>query len=105
MKIAAAIRHVHFEDLGAFEPTLTEQGYAVRYYEAGIHDLKSPNLLTHELLIVLGAPVGVYEEDKYPFLSDEIKLLEERLASNHPTVGVCLGAQLLARALGSRVYP
>jgi GMP synthase (glutamine-hydrolysing) len=105
MKIAAAIRHVHFEDLGAFEPTLTEHGYAVRYYEAGNHDLKISNLLTHELLIVLGAPVGAYEEDKYPFLSDEIKLLEKRLASNRPTVGICLGAQLFARALGSRVYP
>jgi GMP synthase (glutamine-hydrolysing) len=105
MKIAAAIRHVHFEDLGAFEPTLTEHGYTVRYYDAGTHDLKSHNLLTHELLIVLGAPVGAYEEEKYPFLSDEIKLMEKRLASSHPTVGICLGAQLLARALGSRVYP
>jgi GMP synthase (glutamine-hydrolysing) len=105
MKIAAAIRHVHFEDLGAFEPTLTEHGYTVRYYDAGTHDLKSHNLLTHELLIVLGAPVGAYEEEKYPFLSDEIKLMEKRLASSRPTVGICLGAQLLARALGSRVYP
>ncbi len=104
MKIAAAIRHVHFEDLGAFEPTLTENDYTIRYYDAGIHDLKLTSLQTHDLLIVLGAPVGVYEEDKYPFLSDEIALIEKRLADNLPTLGICLGAQLLARALGSRVY-
>ncbi len=105
MKIAAVIRHVHFADLGAFEPTLTGSDYTIRYYDAGLHDLNSPSLPAHELLIVLGAPIGVYEEDKYPFLSQEIELIEKRLAANLPTVGICLGAQLLARALGCRVYP
>ena len=58
MKTAAAIRHVHFEDLGIFAETLIENGYNVRYYEAGIDDLRSPELLDCELTIVLGAPIG-----------------------------------------------
>jgi len=105
MKIAAAIRHVHFEDLGVFEPVLADRGYTIQYYEAGIDDLKSPSLIAHDLLVVLGAPIGVYEEDKYPFISDEIRLLQERHSRNLPTIGICLGAQLLARSLGCRVYP
>jgi GMP synthase (glutamine-hydrolysing) len=104
MKTVAAIRHVHFEDLGAFEPVLKESGYGVRYYEAGSEDLPT-ELPESDLLVVLGAPIGVYDEDKYPFLSSEIRMIERRLASARPMLGICLGAQLFARALGSRVYP
>jgi GMP synthase (glutamine-hydrolysing) len=105
MKIAAVVRHVHFEDLGAFEPVLTERGYTIRYHEAGIHDLKAQGLVNCDLLIVLGAPIGAYEEDKYPFLTHEIEAIETRLATGRPLLGICLGAQLLARALGAHVYP
>jgi GMP synthase (glutamine-hydrolysing) len=105
MKIAAVIRHVHFEDLGAFATVLTQRGYAIRYHEAGIHDLHARGLQNCDLLIVLGGPIGAYEEDKYPFLLDEIKTVEKRLAAGLPLLGVCLGAQLIARALGARVYP
>jgi GMP synthase (glutamine-hydrolysing) len=105
MKIAAAIRHVQFEDLGAFAQTLQEAGYEIRYYDAGIDDLRSPELLDCDLMIVLGAPIGAYEEDKYPFLIDELATIERRLSSGRPAMGICLGAQLFARALGSRVYP
>jgi GMP synthase (glutamine-hydrolysing) len=105
MKFAAAIRHVHFEDLGAFAATLGERGYQIRYYEAGVDNLRSPELAAADLLVVLGGPIGAYEEDKYPFLRDELAVIDERLAANRPALGICLGAQLFARALGSRVYP
>jgi GMP synthase (glutamine-hydrolysing) len=105
MKTVAAIRHVHFENLGAFEPTLVQSGYALRYFAAGMDDLRSRELLECDLLVVLGGPIGAYEEDKYPFLLQELNLLERRLAATRPTLGICLGAQLLARALGGRVYP
>jgi GMP synthase (glutamine-hydrolysing) len=105
MKLAAAIRHVHFEDLGAFEATLGEHGYDIRYFDAGVADLHAPQLGSCDLLIVLGGPIGAYEEDKYPFLTDEIALIERRMARELPALGICLGAQLFARALGSRVYP
>jgi GMP synthase (glutamine-hydrolysing) len=105
MKTAAVIRHVPFEDLGAFASALQEAGYAIRYHEAGTGDLRSADLLQCEILFVLGGPIGAYEEDKYPFLCQELSVIESRLASGRPILGICLGAQLMARALGSRVYP
>lgn len=104
VKTAAAIRHVHFEDLGAFETVLAGAGYQVRYHEAGIDDLQSAELANCDLLAVLGGPIGAYEEEKYPFLRDEITLIERRLNFGRPAIGICLGAQLFARALGSHVY-
>ena len=61
--------------------------------------------LDPDLLVVLGGPIGAYEEAPYPFLIRELQLLEQRLAQERPTLGLCLGAQLMARALGARVYP
>jgi len=104
-KTVAVIRHVHFEDLGSFEPVFREAGFTVRYFDAGVDDFSDSHLSACELLAVLGAPIGAYEEDKYPFLLDEFKVLESRLAAGKTILGICLGAQLLARVLGSKVYP
>lgn len=102
MRQAIAIRHLAFEDLGTLEPLLAARGYMVGYREAGIDDLAG---LDPDLLIVLGGPIGAYEEATYPFLTPELKLIERRLAAGRPTLGICLGAQLMARASGARVYP
>jgi len=104
MKKVVALRHVQFEDLGAFEPALRDAGYAPRYCDIG-RDTISDSDRDADLLVVLGAPIGAYEEDKYPFLLDELHLLENRLAAGRPVLGICLGAQLIARALGAAVYP
>src|SRR3984893_9252142 len=103
MKTAAVIRHVHFEDLGSFEEPLTRTGYELRYCDVGRRNLPDP--IAPDLVIVLGAPVGVYEEDKYPFLREELDLLKARIAAGRPTFALCRAAQLVARALGARVYP
>lgn len=104
-KTAVAIRHVDFEHLGIIGPVLKDAGYAVRILDAGLDDLTSPEIAGADLLVVLGGPIGAYEEDQYPFVADEFRVLETRLASGRPTLGICLGAQLMARALGARVYP
>lgn len=104
-KTALAVRHLAFEDLGYFGPALAAEGFAVHYCDVGLDALNAANFASADLVIVLGGPIGVYEEDKYPFLATEIRLIEQRLAARRPTLGVCLGAQLMARALGARVYP
>ena len=105
MKTALIIRHVAFEDLGTLEPLLREAGYFLEYREAGWHDVAGIDPLSPELMIVLGGPIGVYELTEYPFLRDEMALLERRLKAEKPVLGVCLGAQLMAAALGAHVYP
>lgn len=104
MKTVIAIRHVAFEDLGSWEPLLS-QSHQIKYFNPAE---QNPANLQHEnidLLVVLGGPIGVYQDEEYPFLKNEIKLLEQRLKKDLPTLGICLGSQLIARALGSRVYP
>src|SRR5262245_23163741 len=101
---AAVIRHVAFEDLGSAAGVLERNGYRPAYLEAGLDPLDVAVTRDADLLIVLGGPIGAYEEHLYPFLKDELALLEHRLAADRPTLGICLGAQLMARALGARVY-
>lgn len=105
MKRALAIRHVHFEDIGVFGPVLTERGYHVAYADAGLDDLSAIEEGAIDLLVILGAPIGAYEESLYPFLEHEIRLIQRRLASGRPMLGICLGAQLMARAMGAAVRP
>jgi GMP synthase (glutamine-hydrolysing) len=103
IRSVVAIRHVAFEDLGTLEPTLRDRGAAIRYLEAGVDDLSAA--ADADLLVILGGPIGVYEDDVYPFLRAEIAAVERRLASQRPTLGICLGAQVMARALGAKVFP
>ncbi|MFC6053190.1 GMP synthase [Acinetobacter sp. Ac_877] len=98
-----AIQHVAFEDLGCLEDTFYQLGFRVRYFEAGIDDLTKA--YEHKgLTIILGGPIGVNETKDYPFIQKEIDLLKVRLNNNLPTIGICLGAQLIAHALGAKVY-
>ncbi|WP_278363046.1 glutamine amidotransferase [Acinetobacter schindleri] len=98
-----AIQHLAFEDLGAWEDTFYQLGLRVRYFEAGVDDLTQAFEHTG-LTVILGGPIGVYETEDYPFLQQEIDLLKVRLQQNLPTLGICLGAQLIAHALGAKVY-
>jgi GMP synthase (glutamine-hydrolysing) len=100
----AAIRHLAFEDLGLFGEVLSAAGWSISYHEAGLEDLDAP-ILEADLAVVLGGPIGVYEADRYPFLTAELAALEKRLATGLPTLGICLGVQLMATALGARIYP
>ncbi|MDR1855002.1 MAG: glutamine amidotransferase [Azoarcus sp.] len=104
MKRALAIRHVDFEDLGILAPLLRERGYEIRYFDATVDDFATLEASAPDLLVVLGGPISVYEDETYPFLADELAVLRRRLERGAPTLGVCLGAQLMACAMGAKVY-
>jgi len=105
MKTAVALRHLAFEDLGLIEPWLAARGWQVRYVDLGVDDLRDPAIAAAGLLVVLGGPIGAEDDALYPWLADEVALVRERLAARRPLLGVCLGAQLMARALGAAVRP
>ncbi|HLO75757.1 MAG TPA: glutamine amidotransferase [Magnetospirillum sp.] len=105
MKTVFAIRHVAFEDLGSFAPELRELGYQITYHEAGQAPLDVANVLAADLLVVLGGPMGVYDGKDYPWLSEEIETVAQRLSADAPTLGICLGSQIMAAALGAKVFP
>jgi len=100
-----AIRHVAFEDLGLLGPLFTARGYDVRFLDAGIEPLDAETFVAPDMAVVLGGPIGVYETETYPFVVDEIAAIAARLAANKPLLGICLGAQMMAAALGARVAP
>lgn len=104
-RIVQAIRHIGFEDLGSFTVPLQEAGYDIEYIDVAERDPTTLDPLGADLLVVLGGPIGVYDHEAYPVVTGEIRLLKERLSAELPTLGICLGAQLMAAALGARVYP
>ena len=103
-KLALAIRHVHFENCGTLEDVLLERGFTIRYVDAGHHCLQDIDLYAADLLISLGGPIAATNGD-VPWIRDELRLIERSIARLTPTLGICFGARLVARALGARVYP
>ena len=104
MKTVLAIRHVHFEDLGVFAGVFASAGYEILYRDAGVDDLSLVDPLSEDIVVILGAPIGANEEDKYPFLVDELRIIDRRIEAKRPTLGICLGAQMLAGSIGCREH-
>lgn len=105
MKTAVALRHIAFEDLGLIEPWLKRRGWRVVTYDVGVDELWKIDLGQVDLLVVLGGPIGAYDDALYPYLADEVDLIRQRIDSGRPLLGICLGAQFMARALGAAVAP
>lgn len=104
-RLALAVRHVHFEDCGTLADVLTARGFEIRYVNAGRDDLCALDAGSADLVIGLGGPISVYDGRRYPWINDELRLFERRLGAGKPTIGICLGAQMLAHVLGARVFP
>ena len=102
---ALILSHVAFEDLGTLEAPLLERGFSLEFVNASTTHFPLPQAETCELLVVLGGPIGVYDQQEYPFLKDEIACIRQRLSARKAILGICLGAQIMAAALGARVIP
>ncbi|WP_350541837.1 gamma-glutamyl-gamma-aminobutyrate hydrolase family protein, partial [Psychrobacter sp. CAL495-MNA-CIBAN-0180] len=77
--------------------------FHIEYIDAATVDFDTIDPLSADLLVVLGAPIGAFDEDIYPFLKSELAFIDKRLKANKPLLGICLGAQLIARLLGANV--
>lgn len=99
-----ALMHVSHEDLGSFEFTLRDFGIKPVPIMARQADIAALDPAEPDLVIIMGGPMGVYEANQYPHLHQEIRFAERRIALNKPILGVCLGAQIMAKALGARVF-
>jgi GMP synthase (glutamine-hydrolysing) len=96
-------QHVPYEPLGTLDPLLRRRRIRVRYVNFGRAPHARPDLTGYDGVIVLGGPMNVDEADRHPHLHTELELLREALDRDLPVLGICLGAQLLARALGAEV--
>lgn len=83
-KKVVAIRHVAFEDLGTLKPVLENRGYELGYCDVGVDSLAALSNARIGLLVVLGAPIGAYDDALFPFLGDEMALIAQRFWSVIP---------------------
>lgn len=97
------LQHARSEGLGTIERALRGAGHSFKYLRTFEGEAVPPDAGIFRGLVIMGGPMGVYEYAKYPFLKDEMKLIENFLNEGKPILGVCLGSQLLASALGAEV--
>lgn len=96
-------QHVPFEPLGTLDPLLKDAGFRIRYVNFGREPDSRPVLEGYEALIVLGGPMNSDQIDTYPNLITEVSIIREAIERGMSILGICLGAQLLAKALGGSV--
>jgi len=97
-----AFRHVPFEGLGLIEPALAERGISIEFADGFRQPDQAPDVRGAAGLIVMGGPMSA--NDDLPYLKQEMDYIREAVERGQPVLGVCLGAQLAAKALGARVY-
>ena len=105
MKKALIVRHVPREGAAGFLQPIEAAGYEIERIDVASPEFADVDLCTPDLLIMMGGPMGVYEHDIHPWIPVQIAKLAARLEQDLPTLGVCLGSQMIAAALGARVYP
>ncbi len=97
------LQHVPFEGLGSIEAWLQEAGYTISctpFYESA----ELPRVEAVDFLVIMGGPMSVNDEDAFPWLGVEKRFIRESIEHGTPVLGICLGAQLIASAMGARVY-
>src|SRR5690242_21816880 len=98
-----AFRHVPFEPLGRIADVLGREGIEFEYADLYQHpDPRAPGIDAYDAVISMGGPMSA--NDDLPWLAAEVRTLQDAMNAGKPVLGICLGSQLIARALGARVY-
>jgi len=98
-------QHVSFEPLGTLNPLLKSYGFRIRYVNFGREPDAKPRVDGYDGLVVLGGPMSAWDDAGHPHLQAEVDAIREAVSGGMPVLGICLGAQLTARALGAPVAP
>ena len=98
------LQHMPFEGPDTIGEWILSNGHNLTFTRFYLNE-KLPIHADYDALVVMGGPMGVYDEGLYPWLIEEKKFLKEAISLNKKILGVCLGSQLLADALGAKVYP
>lgn len=96
-------QHVPYEILGTLDPLLRGSGFRIKYVNFGRNPDTKPSLDGYRGLVILGGPMNVDQTDRYKHLKTEIDFIIKAISKQLPVLGICLGAQLIAKALGSEV--
>lgn len=105
MRKLLVFQHAATEPLGVLDPMLRSRGFRIRYVNFARDPHARVDISRYNGLVVLGGPMNVDEQVRYPHLRTEIEAIEEAMRRDIPVLGICLGAQLLAAALGASVRP
>lgn len=97
------LQHVPFEDLANISPWAQEKGHSITKTLLYNNEIL-PSSESFDWLIIMGGPMNIYQEDKFPWLKQEKKLIEQSIKDKKKILGVCLGAQLIADVLGAKIY-
>jgi len=104
MKKALIIRHVPVEGIAGFRDPVEAAGYHIDRVDVSDPQFSALDLREPDLLIMMGGPMSVYQQDEHPWIACQMRRLAQRLELDRPTLGVCFGAQLIAAALGGEVF-
>ncbi len=104
IQTATIFRHCRPDPSGTLSQVLRTRGVAISNYYTARELPEDFDPYAPDLLVVMGGACGVYQMDLYPFLQQEMRIIQARLARDLPTLGICLGSQLMAAALGGQVY-
>ena len=96
--------HLRNEGPSSLGKVLKDRGLRIRSIYTPFADLDEIDPLRPDLLVVMGGPIGVYQKDDYPFLKKEIEIVKRRIENDLPTIGICLGSQIIAAASGEEIY-
>uniref|UniRef100_UPI0035623CEA type 1 glutamine amidotransferase n=1 Tax=Pontiella sp. TaxID=2837462 RepID=UPI0035623CEA len=98
------LQHVPFEGLGTIEQWAADHGAEITCTRLYAGDAL-PDLNSFDRLVVMGGPMGIHDHGEHPWLVEEKRFIKQAIDANKTVVGICLGAQLMADALGAEVYP